>query len=122
MIDYQGDLQRSFLTALVLTLAIEIPILAIYLRLCKFQGITYRQISGAGLISSGLTLPYLWFVLPHYLAADYYFLLGEACVTAVESLILWFLLPLRFRDALVASVLSNSISAWLGGHVFAFLL
>ena len=73
---------------------------------------------GTGVIATALTLPYLWFVLPPYMNAANYPLIGEAMVIGVEAVIFFLLLRVKPAAAvflsLVVNVSSFCIGMWLG--------
>jgi hypothetical protein len=87
--------ETKFLISLLLTLAIEIPILLIFMKfIFRARKINNFNIIIAGLLASALTLPYLWFVFPSFVNASYYFILGEIGVTIIEAMVYCFILRL----------------------------
>jgi hypothetical protein len=107
--------ETQFLLALVTTWAIEIPILIILIRFV-FRDTTLPliRIMGIGALCTALTLPYLWFILPPYVDAAYYPLIGETLVFLVEAFILYRLLGVSGTVAFVCSSLMNAASFILG--------
>ncbi len=115
--DSQGYV-LEFLKALGLTLALEVPVLVLLIR--KEFKIPSLKIPSAkllfiGLIASTSTIPYLWFVLPHFIQ-DYnlYLLVGEVSVTLLEAVLYYCFLNLNVKRALSLSLLCNGISFLFG--------
>ena len=121
MSQYQNEYLADFLLALFLTLSIEVPLLVLYLKVSKGYSLPLSKVIPAGLLCSIATLPYLWFVAPHYLPAEWYFYGGEAMVTLAEALILYSVLSLKASDALLASLFCNTVSAAAGPYLFSLL-
>jgi hypothetical protein len=110
--------ETSFLLALVTTWAIEIPVLIVLIRfIFRNKTLSLSRIIGTGVLCTSLTLPYLWFVLPPYVDAAYYPLIGEMLVFLVEALILNRLLGLSSRVAVACSFLMNAASFLLGLYI-----
>ena len=82
----------------------------------KKDNIKSRKILLTGLVASSVTLPILWFILPtilnNYLL---YAIFGEIFVTAVEVIIIKYLLKISRKKAIIASVCCNlfSVLIWL---------
>jgi len=107
--------ETRFLLALVTTWAIEIPILIALIRFVFHDKITpLVRIVGIGALCTALTLPYLWFILPPYVDAAYYILIGETLVFLVEAFLLNRLLGLSPQVALICSLVMNGASYGLG--------
>jgi hypothetical protein len=107
--------ETRFLLALVTTWAIEIPVLLLLIRLVfRDKTLPLVKIIGTGALCTALTLPYLWFVLPPYVDAAYYILIGETLVFLLESLILNRVLGLSPKIAVVCSCIMNAASFVLG--------
>jgi hypothetical protein len=107
--------ETRFLLALVTTWCIEIPVLTALIRFA-FRNTTLPtiRIIGIGALCTALTLPYLWFILPPYVDAVYYIIIGETLVFLVEAGILNRLLGLKPMTALVCSFVMNAASFLLG--------
>jgi hypothetical protein len=61
--------EYKFLSALLLTLVIEIPILVLFIHyFYKQKALKVYKTILVGTVNTALTLPYLWFVLPSYIA------------------------------------------------------
>ncbi|OPY35500.1 MAG: hypothetical protein A4E35_02325 [Methanoregula sp. PtaU1.Bin051] len=67
-----------------------------------------------GLLCTALTLPYLWFVLPPFVDAAYYLLIGEGLLIIVEVILLRPLLEMGLKESAVCSLIMNTVSFWLG--------
>ena len=111
--------ETHFLLSLCVTWLIEVPLLFLLVRyLVKGNDPSAARIVGTGLLASALTLPYLWFVLPPYVDAAYYPLIGELLVIAVEAALFFLLLRVKPVAAvflsLVVNVSSFGIGMWLG--------
>lgn len=106
--------EQSFLYSLFLTLLIEVPIvyfLVQYLYKKNEKG----DILIAGIISSVLTLPYFWFILPAFVSNRIvYIILGESVIILIEAFIYHRLLKLKFTQALFVSLVANLASALFG--------
>ena len=107
--------ETRFLLALITTWTIEIPVLIIFVR-CLFHRInlSLAGIAGAGLLCTALTLPYLWFVLPPFVDAAYYPVIGETLVVIVEAVIINRVLGLDAARAFVCSLMMNMVSFLIG--------
>ena len=72
------------------------------------------KIIGTGALCTALTLPYLWFVLPPFVDAAYYIIIGETLVFLAEAVILNRLLGLKPKIAVACSFVMNLASFLLG--------
>ncbi|MFA4825400.1 MAG: hypothetical protein WC593_09620 [Methanoregula sp.] len=107
--------ETYFLLALVTTWVIEISILIALIRFVfRDKTLPLARITGVGALCTALTLPYLWFILPPYVDAAYYILIGETLVFLVEAAILNRVLGLELKRALVCSFIMNAASFLLG--------
>jgi hypothetical protein len=107
--------ETRFLLALVTTWAIEIPVLIALIRFVfRDKTLPIIKIIGVGALCTALTLPYLWFVLPPYVDAAYYIVIGETLVFFVEAAILNRVLGLSLKLAGVCSLVMNAASFLLG--------
>ena len=111
--------ETHFLIALFETWLVEVTLLFLLVRyIIKVNDLSVARIIGTGLLASALTLPYLWFVLPPYVNAAYYPLIGESMVIAVEAVVFFLLLRVKPAAAvflsLVVNVSSFAIGMWLG--------
>ncbi len=109
--------ERRFLVALLLSIAVELPLLIGLLRTLyprDYQELRLRDIIAVGILSSSCTLPYLWFVFPSFLHADQYLLEGELIVILLEAVIFSVLLKLGPIRGGILSVLCNLASFFVG--------
>jgi hypothetical protein len=107
--------ETRFLLALAMTWAIEIPVLIVFIRFVfRNKTLPIKKIIGIGALCTALTLPYLWFILPPYVDAAYYLVIGETLVFLVEAVILNRLLGLNLKVAVVCSYFMNAASFLLG--------
>lgn len=110
--------ETRFLLALVTTWVIEIPVLVALVRFGFRNKIpSLVRMTGIGMLCTAVTLPYLWFVLPPYVDAAYYPLIGEMLVFFVEALILNRLLGLSSRVSIACSFLMNAASFLIGLYI-----
>jgi len=114
-------LETRFLSSLLFTLVIEIPILFIFVKyIFKNKKLSLNKIIGTGIIASVLTLPYLWFILPPYVNTRNYLLIGESLVIFVEALIYFSILDLNLKKAFIVSLIANIISFFIGFYLIKF--
>lgn len=107
--------ETRFLLALVTTWVIEISILIVLIRyFFRDKALPLPSIIGTGALCTALTLPYLWFILPPYVDAANYLIIGETLVFLVEAFILNRLLGLKPAVALICSFSMNLASFLLG--------
>ena len=106
--------EQMFLSALFLTLITEVPVvflLARYLYKIHDTG----NIIFAGLITSTLTLPYFWFILPYFISDRMlYIFVGESFIILIEAFIYYRILKLKFSQALIVSFFANLSSILVG--------
>lgn len=104
----------NFLLSLGGTLFIEGIIAIFFLNFFFFyqkKKIKTWQIIFTEIISSGLTLPYLWFIFPVFIRERLLFLLiGEVWVVITEMMIYHHLLNIRLIDSFYISIIKNSFS------------
>jgi hypothetical protein len=113
---------RRFLLSLLSTLLVELPLLAIVLRLFgEGRRLPLTTVLSAGALASIATLPYLWFLVPRIVPGPYYLPVGETLVMAAEALILRLVLGLRPLACVMASALCN-LGSWLAGGELLRLL
>jgi hypothetical protein len=108
--------EQKFLFSLLLTLIVEI-LIAIFLvkYLYKLEEIKISKIVLVGLVASGLTLPYFWFVLPIYISSrSLYIFIGELLIFFIEAIIYNQFLKLKLSKAFVVSLVANIASIFLG--------
>lgn len=108
--------EKQFLISLLITLAIEMP-LVFYLLVYFFKNkeIAKSKIIFVSFLASTLTLPYLWFILPHLILDQaLYYVLGEALVIFFEAIIFKQLFALKFSRAFIISLIANVASIIIG--------
>lgn len=109
-----------WLTCLLLTLLIEIPVFVFFVR----RTVTLRRALAAGAAGTLFTHPFLWFVWPHVIVDDYwtYLASGEILVAAIESVTFFAIArPVAFRRAVLASVTANALSTFIGLLLFEII-
>jgi hypothetical protein len=110
-----------FLLALLLTIAIELTVAFIYLKLAKVKKAAriLLFVAAANIIS----LPILWFVfLP--LLYGLGLILGEAFAVVFEGLVVYYFnrKSIKLRSAMLMSLIMNIASAVIGGIILLMLL
>ena len=108
--------EQKFLSSLLLTLIVEIPIAVFFIKyFYKLAEIKISKVVLVGLVASGLTLPYFWFVLPVYiLSRSLYIFVGEVLIIFIETIIYNQFLKLKLSKAFVVSFVTNIASIFLG--------
>lgn len=106
-----------FLRTLLWTYCIEISVMLFLIRGVFHEKISVRCIIFTGICTTGMTLPYLWFVLPDYLSGVPYLVTGELLVVLIETVIMNQFLQLNLKKALVCSFLVNVASFLFGGII-----
>lgn len=117
--------EKLFLISLILTVVIETLVLFVLLRfLFKIRSsrISNKKIIFTGLVASGLTLPYLWFIFPRFLNATYYIYPGEILVILAEMFLIKYLLEIKYWKAILISIIANVASFILGFVLLVILL
>ncbi len=97
---------QEWLAAFLLTYLVEIPLLV---RVLRARARWPRNVA-AGLLSTGLTHPLLWFVWPRVVPLERWFLYlatGETCVVLVEAVVIWGVALRARRDAAGAALLAS---------------
>lgn len=111
--------EYAFLTAWGTTVTVETAVLLL-LNLWK-KSARVSDVVVAGIVSSTLTIPYLWFVMPIFFdSRTAYIYTSESLIVIVEALILYKLLPLPLKWAFAASLLAN-IASIAAGQLRHFL-
>nr|WP_320161568.1 hypothetical protein [uncultured Methanoregula sp.] len=110
--------ETLFLLALITTWIIEIIILVTLIRLVFHdRSLSTGKIIITGALCTALTLPYLWFVLPPFVDAALYPLIGETFVVVIEAGILYLVLELDPKRAMICSLVMNAASYVLGFYL-----
>ncbi|MBN1578896.1 MAG: hypothetical protein JW913_20210 [Chitinispirillaceae bacterium] len=114
--------ETLFLQALLLTIAVEGAVIAGAARffpVLRRWKIPAARIIGAGIIPSIATLPYLWFVLPAFIASySMKIVIGEVAIALIETVMLRLLINLPLRHCALLSLLANGASILAGLAVF----
>jgi len=112
--------EQEFLFSLLLTLVVEVPLVFLVIKyLYKLKNIKIIKVVLVGIISSSLTLPYFWFVLPAYIFERHFFILfGEMAVVLVEALIYLLLFRMTFFRSFCLSFIANLGSVFVGSVLF----
>ena len=106
--------EQLFLYALLITLISEVFVVFFILRY-KYKNYNNSDIVFAGIISSTLTLPYFWFILPEFITDRIiYIIVGESAIILIEAFIYFYLLKLKFSQALIVSLIANIASILIG--------
>jgi len=105
--------ETRFLIALLFTYLIEVPVAYVLMRFLFKVKDRFRILTVA-VLTSLVTLPYLWFVLPPYVDARLYVVSGEFLVVISEALLICMLLKLRLDKAFFVSLVANSASYFFG--------
>lgn len=103
-----------FLDSLFFSIAVETLTALILLNYFWKEKRLIKEIIFWGVISTSLTLPYVWFVGELFFNGwKYYLLICEAIVCLVEAFLYWYGLRVEWRRAIVLSLLANFLSFWL---------
>jgi len=108
------DYEWLFLKSLALTIFIETFVIVLYFRLVlvlKQKEIEIHRLLITGFIASFATLPYLWFVFPHYIDQKiWYMIIEESFAVLMEAIIIGAILRIKFIQSLLCSLTCNMIS------------
>ncbi len=114
------DYEFDFLKALLQSIFLETLILIVFFNLPFFSK-TKTPVSTillAGLVSTILTLPYVWFIIPMFVTNKTVFIFtSEIIVIIVESLIYIKFFKHKYSVLLLASVLGNMFSFLVGYYI-----
>ena len=108
--------EMDFLSALALTVSIEAGVVYALLYYFNREKISTKNVLLGGVLPSFATLPYLWFIFPILFMGNHtlYLLVGEFSVTLVEAFILYGVLQIAFKRALIFSMIANFCSYVFG--------
>ncbi|KUJ61961.1 hypothetical protein AR687_10410 [Flavobacteriaceae bacterium CRH] len=106
----------NFLLALLFTIFIETLILFLLFKTkYKKLNINNKLLLFTGFITSFSTLPYVWFIFPAFIHSRFpYILFSECFAIAMESFIIYKLLKIEFKKAILVSIIANVISFGIG--------
>lgn len=107
-----GYLEIQFVKSLLLTVAVESAVIAMMVRYYIDRSFSWERILFAGIFPSFATLPYAWFVFPLLFPHSYlaYVWFSEVTVALFEIVILYMVLKLSWKEALVLSLCANAAS------------
>lgn len=106
--------EKQFLLSLLITLTIEVPVVSLVVRY-KYKILNNFNTIFVSFVSTILTLPYFWFILPIYINnRTGYLMIGEIAIILIEAFIYYRLLKISFKKALGVSILANVISFLIG--------
>ncbi|MBU4370145.1 hypothetical protein KKG58_05350 [Patescibacteria group bacterium] len=107
-----------FFLSLLLTLAVEIPVLFISVKYLLKLKIQAKEILYWSVFVNLFSLPYLWFVFPLFISSHNYILIGEILVVLIESIILLKVLKINLKNAIILSITANVVSYLAGLIIF----
>lgn len=115
------DYELKFLIALLDTVIIE-TIVMIFLvkKIYKkdMEHVSWERLIFAGVFCSFASLPYLWFIAPYFLRTKaLLYSVGEIVVFLIESVMIFFVLRIKFTKALIISLSCNLASFLIGIYV-----
>lgn len=115
---YEFGYEIKFIMSLFITITTETLTILVLYRIFKKSlnpPIKINIIIIGGIIPSFATLPYLWFILPLFIR-DYllFIVVGEVSVVIIESIILFYLLKIKFLYSAFTSFICNLFSFLLG--------
>ena len=112
--------ELQFLKALLLTVRIESVVLIMIVKYYLKKPFAWDRLLFAGIFPSFATLPYVWFVLPNFFIGHFtlYIWVAEISVALVETVILFFILKLTWKEAFIVSALANLASYSIGRFFF----
>ena len=115
------DYEIKFLLALLDTVIIETIIMIFFVKKIykkDMEHVSWGRLIFAGLFCSFATIPYLWFVAPYFLQSKVLlYSVGEITVFLIESIMIFFILRIKFTRALIISLSCNLASFLLGMYV-----
>lgn len=107
-----------FFLSLLLTLAVEIPVLFLSAKYLLRIKILAKEILYWGIFANLFSFPYLWFIFPLFITLHNYILIGEILVVLIEAVILLRVLKINFKNAIILSIVANVTSYLIGLIVF----
>jgi hypothetical protein len=115
--------ETKFLQALALTITIETALLFVLIGLF-FKEVELRKnfwrILITGIVCSGFTLPYVWFILPKYVSGKTAFeLIAETWAVIAETVIIMWALRMKTLQSFLLSFVCNTLSFVLGKLAFS---
>ena len=123
---FNTEYHIQFLWSLLLTIVVETAVLFVLVRrVLKMDQKTLgtETLAATGVITSGATLPYLWFVFPCILHTRVLFLtVSESFAVLAETVIIGLLCRLPLRKAFGLSMVCNMVSFGVGWGIYELRL
>ena len=115
--------ETKFLHALVFTVTIETALLYVligyFFREVELKK-NFWRILITGIICSGFTLPYIWFILPMFVSGKTAFaIIAETWAVIAEAVIIMWALRMKALKSFLLSFFCNAVSFILGKLAFA---
>lgn len=120
MLEQEAVYELYYLYSLLQTVVIETIVLFFAIRKIYKWHVENSDIIFLGIFCTFATLPYVWFILPMikvYSSYMLYVLISELFVLLVEMIILYKVMKVSYRDALVLATLMN-LSSYLLGELY----
>ena len=115
------DYEVKFLFALLDTVIIETIVIIFFVKKIyrkDMEHITWGRLIFAGVFCSLATIPYLWFIAPYFLHSKaIVYSVGEIAIFLIESVMIFYILRIKFTRALIISLSCNLVSFLLGMYV-----
>ena len=105
-----------FLKSLLLTVAIEMPILCVLSWFFSNRNdFNLARLLMTGFFASFATLPYIWFIFPYFICNKvWYVVFSESFAVVAESFIIFFMLRIKYTKSLMFSFICNAASFLIG--------
>lgn len=117
------SVSTKFLSSLLTTYLVEIPLLILFIKfIFKTKEISMFRLTMIGIIASGLTLPYLWFLFPYLINGRNMILWGELFAVLVETIVYKTTIQISTKKSFTLSSVLNIASFFLGKIIVDFLL
>ncbi len=100
----------EFLTAWLITLVLEVPVLILLLQ----QHAPLQKLMFASICASSLTLPWIWFVADYWWTYRQVLTFGEPLVVGMEASLVSSWLSSKIKTILPAVLIANLTSLTLG--------
>jgi len=115
------DYELRFLFALLDTVIIETIVIIFFVKKIyrkDMEHITWDRLIFTGVFCSFATIPYLWFIAPYFLHSKaIVYSVGEIAIFLIESVMIFYILRIKFTRALIISLSCNLVSFLLGMYV-----
>jgi hypothetical protein len=115
--------ETKFLHALAFTVISETALLFVLIS-CFFKEIepqkNFWRIVVTGIVCSGFTLPYIWFILPKFICGKPLFaVIAETWAVVAEAVIIMWALRIKTLQSFLVSFICNAVSFILGKIAFS---